>query len=79
MFLVAKGDTLISPSHSQKLYNLYRGSKRILMFEGTHNSRRPREINLEITKFFFDGLFDDYAMKHLNAFKMVQNLPNFNK
>lgn len=71
LFLVAKSDTLISPSHSQKLYDMYKGSKRILIFEGTHNSRRPREVNLEISKFFFNGLFDDFACKKLNAYKMI--------
>ncbi|KAL4463165.1 hypothetical protein ABPG74_007166 [Tetrahymena malaccensis] len=79
LFLVAKTDTLISPSHSQKLYNLYRGPKRLLMFEGTHNSRRPKEINQEITKFFYNGFFDEYAKKQFNVFKLVPQLPNFNK
>ncbi|EAR89045.2 X-pro dipeptidyl-peptidase, S15 family protein (macronuclear) [Tetrahymena thermophila SB210] len=79
LFLVAKADTLISPSHSQKLYNLYRGPKRLLMFEGTHNSRRPKEINQEITKFFYNGFFDEYAKKQFNVFKLVPQLPNFNK
>ncbi|KAL4496487.1 hypothetical protein ABPG72_014717 [Tetrahymena utriculariae] len=79
LFLVAKADTLISPSHSQKLYNVYRGSKRLLMFEGTHNSRRPKEINQEITKFFYNGFFDEYAKKQFNVFKLVPQLPNFNK
>lgn len=40
IFLAAHDDTVILPSHSQLLYDSYKGVKKLLTFEGTHNSAR---------------------------------------
>lgn len=44
LFISAKDDTLIDYTHSEQLFDNYEGKKNILLFEGTHNSRRPRYI-----------------------------------
>lgn len=45
LFLAAEQDTLISYQHSKELFSVYRGPKNIRLFEGTHNSRRPNDVN----------------------------------
>ena len=41
IFLVASEDSLIKGSHSQRLFDAFRGQqKRIITFAGNHNSKR---------------------------------------
>jgi len=40
-------DDFVDPSHSEKLFNAYKGEKGLTEFEGDHNSERP--------KFFYDS------------------------
>lgn len=35
-------DTLVPYSHSKRVYDAYQGDKRLLLFQGGHNDRRPR-------------------------------------
>ena len=36
-------------SHSVELFETYKGPKNILLFEGNHNSKRPKNILNEIS------------------------------
>ena len=38
MFATATGDTFVSPTHTQSMYEQYAGRKKICRFEGGHNS-----------------------------------------
>lgn len=42
LFIHARGDEFIRPSHSQQLHDAYAGDKNIVLVEGDHNSARPR-------------------------------------
>ena len=52
LFLAAKGDSLIHYNHSVELFTTYKGPKNILIFEGNHNSKRPKHILNEISMNF---------------------------
>lgn len=42
LFIVAKDDNFILPSHTEKLFAQYMGDKQKILCEGDHNSVRPR-------------------------------------
>jgi len=44
LFLHGLQDTLVMPSHTEKLYNNYAGYKEIMMFEGSHNNSRTELV-----------------------------------
>ena len=49
IFMSGTDDTLINHKHSQKLFEAFRGEhKKIYMFPGGHNNKRPRETMVEI-------------------------------
>jgi hypothetical protein len=56
LFLATKGDQLISYQHSSELFEKYKGPKNILLFEGNHNSKRPKNILNEISMNFRKNL-----------------------
>lgn len=44
IFIVGKDDDIILPSHSERLYKHFKGRKQILLVEGTHVTRRKRQV-----------------------------------
>jgi pimeloyl-ACP methyl ester carboxylesterase len=52
IFICSKDDTFIKSTHTEKLANLYKGSKRIIHVTGNHNEDRPKEIICDAVKFF---------------------------
>ncbi|CBZ53765.1 Alpha/beta hydrolase, related [Neospora caninum Liverpool] len=52
LFIVAKDDTFILPSHGEDLYAKYAGDRNILHVDGDHNSVRPRFLNDSAAIFF---------------------------
>jgi hypothetical protein len=60
LFLAAKDDRMIHYTHSQLLYDCYRGAnKKIVLFEGTHNSDRPTAVLNQIFSFAENALFNE--------------------
>eukprot|EP00927_Polykrikos_kofoidii_P026815 TRINITY_DN23811_c0_g1_i1.p1 TRINITY_DN23811_c0_g1~~TRINITY_DN23811_c0_g1_i1.p1 ORF type:complete len:469 (-),score=60.86 TRINITY_DN23811_c0_g1_i1:130-1464(-) len=53
LFGVAKGDTITRPAHTEELYRRWGGSKRVIHFEGDHNSDRPSFFLREAAKFLW--------------------------
>ena len=52
IFLAALQDGLINPQHSEKLFSHFLGTnKKILTFEGTHNTKRPSYILSKVFKY----------------------------
>jgi hypothetical protein len=51
-FIIAKGDDLVRPSHSEDLFKLYSGDKNLIRVEGDHNTDRPNYLHHAIASFF---------------------------
>lgn len=43
IFIAAKNDSLVKPTHSKKLYDRFPGRKAFLLVDGTHNTPRKKE------------------------------------
>jgi hypothetical protein len=57
LILAGKDDSMIHYSHSEKLYQSFKGTdKRIILFDGTHNSNRPEEVIDECFEFIFSSI-----------------------
>ena len=50
-FIAGKDDTLVSCQHTKDLHKSFEGIKKLRIFEGTHNSPRPRHLILECFDF----------------------------
>lgn len=55
-FIHGEEDVLVPAHHSQQLYGAFTGRKELLMFEGTHNSIRPKEVLQKCFEFIEEGL-----------------------
>ena len=52
LFIHGDKDDFIVPAHAEKNYEAYKGdNKRLLIFDGTHNTQRPEEVTLEVLSF----------------------------
>lgn len=47
---------MIERGHPKALFEKFQGYKKFLVFDGTHNSRRPPDIHNEIKNFFIERL-----------------------
>jgi esterase/lipase len=56
LFVHGEKDDFVNYYHSQKLYDLYQGDKKIMIVEGDHNSRRPDTFKKEAANFFYNYL-----------------------
>lgn len=56
LFIVAKSDDFILPSHGIELYEKYAGQKNLIKVDGDHNSFRPPYAIISIYTFFFNAL-----------------------
>lgn len=64
MFLAAKEDKMVNCSHTQLLYDQYKGEhKRILLFDGTHHSDRPSEVICQAYDFIEKALFSEVGVE----------------
>mmetsp|Transcript_37503 Transcript_37503/g.104247 ORF Transcript_37503/g.104247 Transcript_37503/m.104247 type:complete len:417 (-) Transcript_37503:147-1397(-) len=52
IFLHARQDTFISPSHSRQLYDAYAGDKELVTVDGDHNSERSEQVINHAMGFF---------------------------
>jgi fermentation-respiration switch protein FrsA (DUF1100 family) len=50
LFLSGTEDALIDSKHARQLYERYEGPKKLLLFEGDHNSLRPPGVIVESHK-----------------------------
>jgi len=58
LFGAPKDDTFVSPQHTKDLYMAHGGEKRMLSFEGDHNSQRPLEWIVLVIDFLKAQLFE---------------------
>ena len=59
IFAAAQDDSFIPPSHSQELYENYGGSeKKLIFFEGDHNTSRPLTFLCKVMAFLREHLID---------------------
>lgn len=62
MLLAATDDKMIHYSHSQTLYDCFPGpNKKLILFEGTHNSDRPNSVLSQIFAFVEASLIQEDA------------------
>jgi len=52
LFLAGKWDAFVRPEHARDLHDRYLGDKELALFDGDHNSVRPREVYNAIQKWF---------------------------
>ena len=60
-FISAKKDELIPPSHAKQLHDKYKGQKRYMLVEGTHNSEREEYVQDAIIIFFYNCFGLDFV------------------
>jgi pimeloyl-ACP methyl ester carboxylesterase len=63
LFVAAKSDTFIHPSHAKKLYGAYSGDKNLVLVDGDHNSARPKFFLDSVAIFFYNTLQCDALPK----------------
>lgn len=51
MFITGKNDDFVKSHHSHYLYEIYGGLKNFVMFEGDHNTIRPKSVRKELLEF----------------------------
>lgn len=56
IFCRASNDDFIGPNHIKDLYEAYLGEKKLVMFEGGHNTRRPSYFLDSVAIFFYNCL-----------------------
>merc|ERR1712113_358572 len=52
IFMHARQDNLVSPSHSRQLYEAYAGDKELVTVDGDHNSERSVQVINHAVAFF---------------------------
>jgi hypothetical protein len=71
LFGAPKDDTFVSPQHTKDLYMAHNGEKRLLSFEGDHNSQRPLEWIVLVMDFiktqFFEGVEESNVINKQDA------------
>lgn len=61
LFGAPKDDTFVSNQHTKDLYLAHKGQKKLSVFEGDHNSRRPIEWIVAVVDFMKAHLLDNSA------------------
>jgi len=59
IFIVAKDDDVVLPSHSERLYKNFKGRKQLLVVEGSHVTRRRRKVFEEVMR-----MLDQYILEN---------------
>lgn len=54
LFITGKTDDFIKSYHSHFLYDNYKHNKKFIMFDGDHNTSRPRHVRNEIINFIIE-------------------------
>ncbi|EAS06230.2 alpha/beta fold hydrolase (macronuclear) [Tetrahymena thermophila SB210] len=57
IFCSAQNDSIINSYHTQKLFETYRGDKKIIKFEGDHNTLRPPQVLQQIVQFLEQRMY----------------------
>merc|ERR1740138_1156173 len=52
IFMHARQDNFISPSHSRQLYDAYAGDKELVTIDGDHNTERSAQVINHTVSFF---------------------------
>jgi len=55
-FLHGKQDGFVKPKNSHDICEKYAGEKKLLLFDGDHNSERPNSVIKEVVEFFEGNL-----------------------
>ncbi len=72
LFVHAKGDTFVKPSHSDALFKKYAGDKKIMLVNGDHNSVRPSYFKDSAAIFFYNRLQVEYLIPKTPELKKKQ-------
>lgn len=56
LFIAGKDDDFIKKDHTEKLYEVYKGDKKIVLCEGGHNDERPEFLKDAVGIFFLNCL-----------------------
>lgn len=62
VFIAAKDDDIVLPSHSERLMNNFKGRKRLLLVEGTHVTRRKRQVFEEVIRLLDQTILENEAV-----------------
>lgn len=62
MFGAAGGDTFVVPDHSRQLHDEYAGPKKLVIFEGDHNSERPLTFLFQVSEFLKEHMLKAPAL-----------------
>jgi len=65
LFVVAKEDDFVLPSHGRELFHAYQGDKNLIEVEGDHNSNRP-QFMLDSAAIFFYNCLQCASLPKLN-------------
>ncbi|KAL4449808.1 hypothetical protein ABPG74_008181 [Tetrahymena malaccensis] len=57
IFCSAQDDSIINSYHTQKLYEAFSGDKKIIKFDGDHNTLRPPQVLHQIVKFLEQRMY----------------------
>lgn len=62
LFGAAEDDSFINPSHSRQLHDKYAGDKNIVLFSGTHNTKREKYFHTSAAIFLHETLVKPSGM-----------------
>ena len=80
MFITGKNDDFIKNHHAHFLYENYKNTKSFIMFDGDHNTIRPRHIRQEVINFINNNLNETINInksKHKKSISSI-NIDNMN-
>lgn len=71
MFLSAKNDDFVKPHHSNFLYQEYKGKKQFIIFDGDHNTVRPKHIRDTIYKYLSIQLENNQIISNSGLYNLI--------
>ena len=78
VFVTSKEDNFVKAWHTENLYDLYPGEKKLVYMKGDHNATRPKEFYKEGALFFKENLQNKHLNVHLDN-KIGAKNDNINK
>ena len=64
LFGAARGDVFIQPHHSQDVHDRFSGDKNIILFDGDHNTPRPRFFYDSVGVFLHNTMIAPFSQLH---------------
>ena len=74
IFISSKEDNFVKSWHTEKLFDLYAGEKKLIYMKGDHNAPRPKEFYKESANYFKENLENKHMKVHLENAKLFHNL-----